>query len=201
MPIINSISLKVGKEKFMEHAKCIKKHGAAVVVMAFDENGQAATEEEKIRICKLSYDILVNEVRFPAEDIVFDPNILTIGTGLPEHNNYGVDFINATKRIKELCPLAKISGGVSNLSFGFRGVNVIREAIHAIFLHKCCIEAGMDMGIVNAKEMEAISEVEPELRQLAEDVVSNTRADACERLLERCTKEKELIEQRKKGGG
>merc|ERR1712196_277854 len=191
--IVNSIWLKVGEELFIEHATLLRKHGAAVVVMAFDEQGQAATKEDKVRICKRSYDILVNEpVCFPPEDIIFDPNILTIGTGIEEHNNYGVDFIKATKEIKELCPLAKISGGVSNLSFGFRGVNVIREGIHAVFLHQCCLESGMDMGIVNAHEMLAVSEVEPSLRQLAYDSVNNSRADATERMLTRCTKEKEL---------
>merc|ERR1719183_2502935 len=158
-PIINSISLKVGEEKFKEHATLVRKHGAAVVVMAFDEQGQAATEAEKIRICKRSYDILVNEVNFPPEDIIFDPNVLTIGTGLAEHNNYGIDFIKATKRIKELCPWVKISGGVSNLSFGFRGVNLVRESIHALFLHNCCRDSGMDMGIVNAGELMSIEEL------------------------------------------
>merc|ERR1719252_509036 len=153
-PIINSISLKVGEEKFIEHATLVRKHGAAVVVMAFDEEGQAATEEEKVRICKRSYDILVGpKVNFPPEDIVFDPNILTIGTGMEEHSNYGLDFIRACKTIKEQCPYVKISGGVSNLSFGFRGVNKIRESIHAIFLHEAILESGMDVGIVNAKEM------------------------------------------------
>jgi 5-methyltetrahydrofolate--homocysteine methyltransferase len=199
-PIINSISLKVGEELFKHHATLCKKHGAAVVVMAFDEKGQAATEAEKIRICKRSYDILVNEVKFPPEDIVFDPNILTIATGLAEHNNYGVDFINATKKIKEICPFAKISGGVSNLSFGFRGVNVIREAIHAVFLHKCCLESGMDMGIVNANEMLAIHELDDEMRKLCEDVVMNKGEEATEALLERCQKEKALMEARKKNG-
>merc|ERR1711871_1707410 len=199
-PIINSISLKVGEELFKHHATLCKKHGAAVVVMAFDEEGQAATEAEKIRICKRSYDILVNEVKFPPEDIVFDPNILTIATGLAEHNNYGVDFINATKVIKEQCPFAKISGGVSNLSFGFRGVNVIREAIHAVFLHKCCLESGMDMGIVNAKEMLSVTEVESTLLKLTEDVVMNKGQEATEALLERCQKEKALMEARKKNG-
>merc|ERR1711988_1312194 len=196
--IVNSISLKVGEELFIEHATLLKKHGAAVVVMAFDEEGQAATESEKVRICKRSYDILVNEVKFPPEDIVFDPNILTIATGLAEHNNYGVDFIKATKRIKELCPLAKISGGVSNLSFGFRGVNVIREAIHAVFLQKCCIESGMDMGIVNSAEMLAVHELDEELRTLCIDVVMNKGEEATEKLLERCQKEKALMEARKK---
>jgi len=126
-PIINSISLKVGESEFIRHANIIRKHGAAVVIMAFDEQGQAASEEDKVRICKRSYDILVGpKVNFPPEDIVFDPNILTIGTGMEEHNSYGLDFITATKKIKELCPYVKISGGVSNLSFGFRGVNVVR---------------------------------------------------------------------------
>jgi 5-methyltetrahydrofolate--homocysteine methyltransferase len=133
-PIVNSISLKVREELFIEQATLLKKHGAAVVVMTFDEEGQAATEEEKVRICKRSYDILVHKVRFPPEDIIFDPNVLTIGTGMEEHANYGVDFIRATKRIKEECPYVKVSGGISNLSFGFRGVTKIRESIHAVFL-------------------------------------------------------------------
>eukprot|EP00668_Euglena_longa_P009059 GGOE01010899.1.p1 GENE.GGOE01010899.1~~GGOE01010899.1.p1 ORF type:complete len:1443 (+),score=573.59 GGOE01010899.1:106-4329(+) len=199
-PIVNSISLKVGEALFKEQATLLRKHGAAVVVMAFDEQGQAATEEEKVRICKRSYDILVNEVRFPPEDIVFDPNVLTIGTGMEEHNNYGVDFIQATKRIKELCPYAKISGGISNLSFGFRGVTIIRESIHAVFLHHAILESGMDMGIVNAKEMLAISEVEPSMRALVEDLVFNRRPDATERMLERTAKEKASLEARKAGG-
>ena len=191
-PIINSISLKVGEEKFIEHATLVRKHGAAVVVMAFDEEGQAATESEKVRICKRSYDILVNIVKFPPEDIVFDPNILTIGTGLEEHNNYGLDFITATKKIKELCPFAKISGGVSNLSFGFRGVGVIRESIHGVFLDKCCLESGMDMGIVNANEMLGLSEIEKTMRTTCENLVLNLTEDATEKMLERTTKEKEL---------
>ena len=199
-PIINSISLKVGEEKFIEHATLVRKHGAAVVVMAFDEEGQAATESEKVRICKRSYDILVEKVKFPPEDIIFDPNILTIGTGLEEHNNYGIDFIKATKKIKELCPWAKISGGVSNLSFGFRGVGVVRESIHGIFLHHACLDAGMDMGIVNAGEMLAYSEVEKSMRELCEDLVMNRADTATEKMLERTTLERELAEQRKKGG-
>merc|ERR1719498_1945296 len=138
--IVNSISLKVGEELFMEHATILKKHGAAVVVMAFDEEGQAATESEKVRICKRSYDILVNKVKFPPEDIIFDPNVLTIGTGMEEHANYGIDFIKATKTIKEQCPYVKISGGISNLSFGFRGVNKIRESIHSVFLTEAILE-------------------------------------------------------------
>ena len=199
-PIVNSISLKVGEELFIEQATLLKKHGAAVVVMAFDEEGQAATEEEKVRICKRSYDILVDKVGFPPEDIVFDPNVLTIGTGMEEHANYGVDFIKATKRIKELCPYVKISGGISNLSFGFRGVTKIRESIHAIFLHNAIMESGMDVGIVNAKEMLMIDEVEPELRKAAEELVFNTNPDATEVMLELTRKEKEAIESRKKGG-
>merc|ERR1719218_303575 len=169
--IVNSISLKVGEELFKEQATLLRKHGAAVVVMAFDEEGQAATESGKVRICKRSYDILVNKVKFPPEDIIFDPNILTIGTGLEEHNNYGIDFIKATKTIKEICPWAKISGSVSNLSFGFRGVGVVRESIHGIFLHHACLDAGMDKA-----------------------------ADATEKMLERTQKERELAEARKKGG-
>ena len=198
--IVNSISLKVGEELFIEHATLLRKHGAAVVVMAFDEYGQAATEEDKVRICKRSYDILVDKVRFPPEDIVFDPNVLTIGTGLEEHANYGVDFINATKRIKEECPYVKISGGISNLSFGFRGVMKIRESIHAIFLHHAILESGMDVGIVNANEMLAIDEVEPELRKAAESLIFNRSPDATEIMLELTRKEKDAIEARKKGG-
>ena len=200
-PIVNSISLKVGEELFKEHATLLRKHGAAVVVMAFDEEGQAATEAEKVRICKRSYDILVNEVHFPPEDIIFDPNVLTIGTGMEEHANYGVDFINATKTIKEECPYVKISGGISNLSFGFRGVTKIRESIHAVFLHHAILEAGMDVGIVNAKEMLMIDEVDADLRKACEDLVFNRTPDATEVMLEFTQKEKAAIEARKKGGG
>jgi 5-methyltetrahydrofolate--homocysteine methyltransferase len=198
--IVNSISLKVGEELFIEHATLLRKHGAAVVVMAFDEEGQAATEEEKVRICKRSYDILVKKVRFPPEDIIFDPNVLTIGTGMEEHSNYGVDFIKACKRIKEECPYVKISGGISNLSFGFRGVTKIRESIHSVFLHHAILEAGMDVGIVNAKEMFAISEVDKELRIAAEDLVFNKNPDATEAMLQLTSKEKDAMEARKKGG-
>jgi len=199
-PIVNSISLKVGEKLFKEQATLLRKHGAAVVVMAFDEEGQAATEEEKVRICKRSYDMLVNEVRFPPEDIVFDPNVLTIGTGMEEHSNYGVDFINATKIIKEICPYVKISGGISNLSFGFRGVTKIRESIHAVFLRHAIMESGMDVGIVNAKEMLALDEVEPELRKASEELIFNRSADATEVMLELTQKERAAIEARKKGG-
>merc|ERR1719252_362440 len=200
-PIINSISLKVGEEKFIEHATLVRKHGAAVVVMAFDEEGQAATQEEKVRICKRSYDILVGpKVNFPPEDIVFDPNILTIGTGMQEHNSYGVDFLKATKKIKELCPHVKISGGVSNLSFGFRGVNVVRESIHAVFLHHACIDSGMDMGIVNSHEMLAIEEVAADMLPLVNNLVFNLSPDATEKMSERTLHEKAIIDARKAGG-
>jgi 5-methyltetrahydrofolate--homocysteine methyltransferase len=181
--IVNSISLKEGEEKFRECATHVKKFGAAVVVMAFDEQGQAATYEEKIRICKRAYDILVNEVNFPPEDIIFDPNILTVATGIEEHNNYAIDFINATKWIKENLPFAKVSGGVSNISFSFRGNNVVREAMHSVFLYHAC-KAGMDMGIVNAGMLEIYDEIPKELLEKVEDVILNRRDDATENLLD-----------------
>merc|ERR1711871_1013528 len=198
-PIVNSISLKVGEELFKEHATLLKKHGAAVVVMAFDEEGQAATESEKVRICKRSYDILVNDVKFPPEDIIFDPNVLTIGTGMEEHANYGVDFINATRTIKEECPYVKISGGISNLSFGFRGVNKIRESIHSVFLYNAITTAGMDVGIVNCREMLMVDEVEPDLKVLCENLVFNKTPDATEHMLEATTIEKKRLEDIKNG--
>ena len=200
-PIVNSISLKVGEELFKEQATLLRKHGAAVVVMAFDEEGQAATESEKVRICKRSYDILVNEVHFPPEDIIFDPNVLTIGTGMEEHADYGIDFINGTKKIKELCPYVKISGGISNLSFGFRGVTKIRESIHAVFLDHAIRESGMDVGIVNSNEMLMYNEVEPDILQCCEDLIFNRDPEATDKMLEFTKKEKEAIEARKKGGG
>ncbi len=181
--IVNSISLKEGEEKFRERAATILKFGAAVVVMAFDEQGQAATYDEKIRICQRAYDILVNEVGFPPEDIIFDPNILTVATGMEEHNNYAVDFINATRWIKANLPHAKVSGGVSNISFSFRGNNKVREAMHSAFLYHA-IGAGMDMGIVNAGMLEVYEEIEPELKVLVEDVLLNRRPDATERLVD-----------------
>ena len=199
--IVNSISLKVGEELFKEQATLLRKHGCAVVVMAFDEEGQAATESEKVRICKRSYDILVNEVRFPPEDIIFDPNVLTIGTGMEEHANYGVDFINATKTIKEICPYVKISGGISNLSFGFRGVMKIRESIHSVFLHQAIVESGMDVGIVNPHEMLALSEVEPDIKLACENLVFNKTPDATDLMLELTMREKARDEAFKKGGG
>jgi 5-methyltetrahydrofolate--homocysteine methyltransferase len=181
--IVNSISLKEGEEKFIEYAKKILQYGAATVVMAFDENGQADNYERRIEICKRSYDILVNEVGFPPQDIIFDPNILTVATGLEEHNNYAVDFINATRWIKQNLPYAKVSGGVSNISFSFRGNNVVREAMHSAFLYHA-IQAGMDMGIVNAGMLEVYQEIPKPLLEMVEDVLLNRRADATERLVE-----------------
>ena len=181
--IVNSISLKEGEEKFRQNAATVRKYGAAVVVMAFDEQGQAATYAEKIRICERAYKILVNEVGFPPEDIIFDPNILTVATGMEEHNNYAVDYINATRWIKANLPDAKVSGGVSNISFSFRGNNKVREAMHSAFLYHA-IAAGMDMGIVNAGMLEVYEEIEPELKVLVEDVLLNRRPDATERLVD-----------------
>jgi 5-methyltetrahydrofolate--homocysteine methyltransferase len=181
--IVNSISLKEGEEKFRRQAATVLKYGAAVVVMAFDEQGQAATYEEKIRISERAYRILVDEVGFPPEDIIFDPNILTVATGMEEHNNYAVDFINATRWIKANLPHAKVSGGVSNISFSFRGNNKVREAMHSAFLYHA-IAAGMDMGIVNAGMLEVYEEIEPELKEMVEDVLLNRRPDATERLVE-----------------
>ncbi len=181
--IVNSISLKEGEEKFRHNAATVLKYGAAVVVMAFDEQGQAATYDEKIRICERAYRILVDEVGFPPEDIIFDPNILTVATGMEEHNNYAVDYINATRWIKANLPHAKVSGGVSNISFSFRGNNKVREAMHSAFLYHA-IAAGMDMGIVNAGMLEVYEEIEPELKVMVEDVLLNRRPDATERLVD-----------------
>ena len=181
--IVNSISLKEGEDKFRESAKKIMQYGAAVVVMAFDEKGQADNYERRVEICKRSYDILVDEIGFPAQDIIFDPNILTVATGLEEHNNYAVDFINATRWIKQNLPHAKVSGGVSNISFSFRGNNVVREAMHSAFLYHA-IHAGLDMGIVNAGMLEVYQEIAPELLERVEDVLLNRRDDATERLVE-----------------
>jgi 5-methyltetrahydrofolate--homocysteine methyltransferase len=181
--IVNSISLKEGEDKFRESARKIMTYGAAVVVMAFDEQGQADSFERRKEICKRSYDILVDEIGFPAQDIIFDPNILTVATGLEEHNNYAVDFINATRWIKENLPHAKVSGGVSNISFSFRGNNTVREAMHSAFLYHA-IKAGLDMGIVNAGMLEVYQEIPPELLVLVEDVLLNRRDDATERLVE-----------------
>ncbi|GAA4126172.1 methionine synthase [Nocardioides fonticola] len=182
-PIVNSISLKEGEEAFIEHARLCRKYGAAAVVMAFDEAGQADTYARRIAICERAYRILVDRVGFPAEDIIFDPNVFAVATGIEEHATYGIDFIEATRWIKQNLPGAKVSGGISNVSFSFRGNNPVREAIHAVFLYHA-IAAGMDMAIVNAGALAVYDEVEPELRERIEDVVLNRRADAAERLLE-----------------
>jgi len=181
--IVNSISLKEGEQRFRQHAATILKYGAAVVVMAFDEQGQAANYDDKIRVCERAYRILVDQVGFPPEDIIFDPNILTVATGMEEHNNYAVDYINATRWIKANLTFAKVSGGVSNISFSFRGNNIVREAIHSAFLYHA-IAAGMDMGIVNAGMLEVYEEIAPQLKVLVEDVLLNRRPEATERLVE-----------------
>ncbi len=181
--IVNSISMKEGEEAFRQQAKLLRRYGAAAVVMAFDEKGQADTFQRKTEISQRAYNILVNEVGFPAEDIIFDPNIFAIATGIEEHNNYAVDFIEATRWIKANLPGAKVSGGVSNVSFSFRGNDPVREAIHTVFLYHA-IQAGMDMGIVNAGMVGVYDDLEPELRERVEDVVLNRRPDAGERLVE-----------------
>ncbi len=181
--IVNSISMKEGLEEFKRQAKLVKRYGAAAVVMAFDEKGQADTSERKIEICERAYRVLVDEVDFPPEDIIFDPNIFAIATGIEEHNNYAVDFINATRWIKQNLSGAKVSGGVSNVSFSFRGNDPVREAIHTVFLYHA-IQAGMDMGIVNAGMVGVYDDLEPTLRERVEDVVLNRRPDAGERLVE-----------------
>jgi 5-methyltetrahydrofolate--homocysteine methyltransferase len=181
--IVNSISLKDGEEEFIRRAKKVLRYGAAVIVMAFDEQGQAVTFEHKINVCRKAYDILVNKVGFPPQDIIFDPNILTIGTGIEEHNNYAVAYIEATKWIKANLPFAKVSGGVSNLSFSFRGNEIVRRAMHSVFLYHS-IKAGMDMGIVNPGQLDVYEEIEPRLRELVEDLILNRKPDATERLIE-----------------
>lgn len=180
--IVNSISLKDGEAEFIRRARLVRRYGAAVVVMAFDENGQATTRDEKVRICRRAYETLVNQVGFPPEDIIFDPNILTVATGMEEHNNYAVEFIEATREIKRLCPGAKVSGGVSNISFSFRGNDYVREAIHAAFLYHA-VRAGLDMGIVNAGQLAVYEEIPKDLLAHVEDVLLNRREDATERLL------------------
>jgi 5-methyltetrahydrofolate--homocysteine methyltransferase len=181
--IVNSISMKEGEDKFREQARLCRRYGAAVIVMAFDEVGQADTRERKVEICTRAYRILVDEIGFPAEDIIFDPNIFAVATGIEEHNNYGVDFIEATREIKQTLPHALVSGGVSNVSFSFRGNNPVREAIHAVFLYHA-IKAGMDMGIVNAAQLAVYDDLPAELRDAVEDVVLNRDPDAGERLVE-----------------
>jgi 5-methyltetrahydrofolate--homocysteine methyltransferase len=181
--IVNSISLKEGEAAFIKHANLVRRYGAAVIVMAFDEQGQADTKTRKIEICSRAYKILTEQVDFPAEDIIFDPNIFAVATGIDEHNNYGVDFIEATRIIKQTLPHALISGGVSNVSFSFRGNNPVREAIHAVFLYHA-VKAGMDMGIVNAGQLAIYADIPTELRDIVEDVILNRHADATEKLLE-----------------
>ena len=181
--VVNSISMKEGEDAFVEQAREILRYGAAVVVMAFDEKGQADTRERKVAICKRSYDILTRKVGFPPQDIIFDPNIFAVATGIEEHNNYAVDFIEATREIKKTLPHALISGGVSNVSFSFRGNDAVREAIHAVFLYHAT-RAGMDIGIVNAGQLAVYAEIPKDLRERVEDVVLNRRSDSTERLLE-----------------
>jgi 5-methyltetrahydrofolate--homocysteine methyltransferase len=192
--IVNSISLKEGEEKFREQAKLVRRYGAAVIVMAFDEKGQADNLQRRIEICQRSYKILTEQVGFPPQDIIFDPNILTVATGMDEHNNYAVDFIEATRWIKQNLPRAKVSGGVSNISFSFRGNNLVREAMHSAFLYHA-IKAGMDMGIVNAGQLEVYEEIPKDLLELVEDVLLNRRPDATERLI----KFAETVKQKEKG--
>jgi 5-methyltetrahydrofolate--homocysteine methyltransferase len=180
--IVNSISLKEGEEKFLHQAKLVRRYGAAVVVMAFDERGQADSFERRTEVCRRAYDLLVQKVGFPPPDIIFDPNVLTVGTGMEEHSNYAVDFIRATKWIKENLPHAKVSGGISNVSFSFRGNNAVREAMHSAFLYHA-IQAGLDMGIVNAGMLAVYEEVPKDLLELVEDVLLNRRPDATERLI------------------
>ncbi len=181
-PVVNSISLKEGEAEFLKHARMVRRYGAAVVVMAFDEQGQADTLERKVAICKRAYKILAEQVGFPPQDIIFDPNIFAVATGMEEHNGYGVAFIEAVRQIRKDMPCAHCSGGVSNLSFAFRGNERVREAMHSVFLYHA-IKAGMDMGIVNAGQMEVYDDLDPELREACEDVVLNRRPDAADRLL------------------
>ncbi len=192
--IVNSISLKEGEEVFKEHAKKIRQYGAAVVVMAFDEQGQGDTFQRRIEICKRAYNILTEEIGFPPQDIIFDPNVLTLATGIEEHNNYGVDFIESVRWIKQNLPLAKVSGGISNVSFSFRGNNAVREAMHSAFLYHA-IKAGLDMGIVNAGQLEVYEEIPKDLLTLVEDVILNRRPDATERLVAFADK----VKQKEKG--
>ena len=190
--VVNSISMKEGEEAFLDHARKVQRYGAAVVVMAFDEEGQADTMERKFEICKRAYELLTEQVGFPPEDIIFDPNIFAVATGIEEHNDYGRAFIEATRRIKQELPHVHVSGGVSNLSFAFRGNERVREAMHSVFLYHA-IQAGMDMGIVNAGQLAFYDDIDPELRDLVEDVILNRRDDATDRLLEAA--------ERYKGGG
>jgi 5-methyltetrahydrofolate--homocysteine methyltransferase len=192
--IVNSLSLKDGEEEFLRRARLVRRYGAAVVVMAFDEQGQAVEAEHKVAICQRVYRLLTEEVGFPPEDIFFDPNILTVATGMAEHNDYAIHFIEATRRIKKLCPGAKVSGGVSNISFSFRGNDVVREAMHSAFLYHS-IRAGLDMGIVNAGQLAVYEEIKPELLERVEDVLFNRRPDATDRLIEYAEKVKDKTRQ------
>jgi 5-methyltetrahydrofolate--homocysteine methyltransferase len=182
-PIVNSISLKDGEAEFLRRAQLCRWYGTAVVVMAFDEHGQAVEVDDKVRICRRAYQLLTEKIGFPPEDIIFDPNILTVATGIEEHNNYAVNFIESIPRIKAACPGVHISGGVSNISFSFRGNDPVREAMHAVFLYHA-IQAGLDMGIVNAGQLAVYDEIEPRLKELVEDVILNRRSDATERLVD-----------------
>ena len=195
--VVNSLSLKDGEEEFKRRARIVRRHGAAVVVMAFDEEGQATSVERKLAICVRAHRILTEEVGFPSQDIVFDPNILTVATGIEEHNDYAVAFIEAASRIKQALPLCKVSGGVSNISFSFRGKTSVREAMHSVFLYHA-IRAGMDMGIVNAGQLAVYEEIEPVLKELAEDVILNRRPDATERLVAHAESVGEKAESRTK---
>ncbi|MBP9913762.1 MAG: dihydropteroate synthase [Opitutaceae bacterium] len=197
--IVNSISLKDGEAEFLRRAKLLMRYGAAAVVMAFDEQGQAASRDDKVRICTRSYDLLTQRLGFSAGDIIFDPNILTVATGIEEHNNYAVDFFEATALIKQTLPDAKVSGGVSNVSFSFRGNNPVREAMHTIFLYHA-IKAGLDMAIVNAGMLGVYDEIEPTLRELSEDVLLNRRPDATDRLIDHAEKLKTAAEAAKSEG-
>src|SRR4029434_5689227 len=182
-PIVNSISMKEGIGPFIEHARKVRAYCAAVVVMAFDEKGQADTKERKVEICAKAYDILVNKVGFPSEDIIFDPNIFAVATGIEEHNDYGRAYVDAATRIRQALPHVHVSGGVSNFSFSFRGNDRVREAMHSVFLYHA-IKAGMDMGIVNAGQLGNYEDIPLELRDAIEDVLFNRRPDATERLLQ-----------------
>ncbi|MEC8259416.1 MAG: dihydropteroate synthase, partial [SAR324 cluster bacterium] len=181
--LVNSISLKEGEDVFLRQAKTLRRYGASAVVMAFDEEGQAASKKDKVRICQRAYKLLTESIGFPPSDIIFDPNILTVATGMEEHNNYALDFIEATREIKQVCPGVKVSGGVSNISFSFRGNNPVREAMHSSFLYHA-IQAGMDMAIVNAGMLAVYEEIPSELLEKVEDVILNRRKDATERLIE-----------------
>ena len=185
-PVVNSISMKEGVDKFLDQARVCRDHGAAVIVMAFDEKGQADSVERKVEICSRAYELLVGELDFPPEDIIFDPNIFAVATGIADHDRYGLDFIEATAELRRRFPVCNVSGGVSNLSFAFRGNEAVREAMHSVFLFHA-IARGMRMGIVNAGQLAVYEQIEPELRQLCEDVVLARRPDAAERLLQAAT--------------